>query len=68
VPAGTPTEIVELLQRRIAAIVALPEIRQRLAVVGFDPVAGTSQEFAAHIKAESDKWRKVVDQAHIKIE
>ena len=68
VPAGTTTEIVELLQRRIAAIVALPEIRQRLAVVGFDPVAGTSQEFAAHIKAESDKWRKVVDQAHIKIE
>jgi tripartite-type tricarboxylate transporter receptor subunit TctC len=68
VPAGTPTEIVELLQRHIAAIVALPEIRERLAVLGFDPVAGTSEEFKAYIKTESDKWRKVVDQAHIKIE
>lgn len=68
VPAGTPTEIVDLLQRRIAEIVALPEIRERLAVLGFDPVAGTSEEFAAYIKAESDKWRTVVDQAHIKIE
>jgi tripartite-type tricarboxylate transporter receptor subunit TctC len=68
VPAETPKEIVELLQRHIAAIVALPEIRERLAVLGFDPVAGTSEEFSAYIKAEFDKWRKVVDQAHIKIE
>jgi len=68
VPSGTPREIVDLLQRRFAAAITHPDVKERLAVLGYDPVAGTSQEFAAHIKAESDKWRKVVDQAHIKIE
>ncbi len=68
VPNGTPGEIVDLLQRRFAAAIMHPDVKERLAVLGYDPVAGTSQEFAAHIKAESDKWRKVVDQAHIKIE
>jgi tripartite-type tricarboxylate transporter receptor subunit TctC len=68
VPSGTPREIVDLLQRRFAAAITHTDVKERLAVLGYDPVAGTSQEFAAHIKAESDKWRKVVDQAHIKIE
>jgi tripartite-type tricarboxylate transporter receptor subunit TctC len=68
VPNGTPREIVDMLQRRFAAAITHPDVKERLAVLGYDPVAGTSEEFTAHIRAESDKWRKVVDQAHIKIE
>src|SRR3979411_3036298 len=59
-PAGTPKEIVELLSREIAKSVARPEIRERLAVLGFKPVANTPDEFAARIKLEMEKWGKVV--------
>jgi tripartite-type tricarboxylate transporter receptor subunit TctC len=68
VPAGTPVNLVQQLQREIAAIAALPDIRDRLAALGFDLVGGPPQDFAALIKAESDKWRNVVTEAHLKID
>jgi tripartite-type tricarboxylate transporter receptor subunit TctC len=68
VPAGTPKDIVELLHRQIAKTMALPEVKDRLVSMGFDPVANTPEGFAAHMTAESDKWRKVVREANIKIE
>src|SRR5436189_1856562 len=46
-PAGTPKEIVELLSREIAKSVARPDVRKRLAMLGFKPVANTPDEFAA---------------------
>jgi tripartite-type tricarboxylate transporter receptor subunit TctC len=67
-PAGTPREIVERLHREIVRIVALPEIAERLATLGFDPVANTPEEFAAYIRAEVTKWAKVVRDADIKVE
>jgi tripartite-type tricarboxylate transporter receptor subunit TctC len=67
-PAGTPRDIVELLQREIARIVAEPEIKERLAVMGFRPVANTPDEFAARIKLELEKWGKVVRDAKLRIE
>jgi tripartite-type tricarboxylate transporter receptor subunit TctC len=67
VPTGTPKEIVELLHHNIAEIIAQPDFKERLGVLGFDAVAGTSQEFARHIRAESDRWSGVVSEAHIKI-
>ncbi len=68
VPAGTPREIVERLQREIAKVVALPDVKQRLAALGFDPVANTPEEFAAYIKSEIAKWAKVIREANIKVE
>lgn len=68
VPSGTPKEIVDLLSRTIAKGVAEPEIRERLAALGFRPVANTPDEFAARIKLEIDKWGKVVRDANLKIE
>jgi tripartite-type tricarboxylate transporter receptor subunit TctC len=67
-PAGTPKEIVELLSREIAKGVARPEIKERLAVLGFKPVANTPDEFAARIKLEMEKWSKVVRDANLRIE
>jgi tripartite-type tricarboxylate transporter receptor subunit TctC len=67
VPTGTPKEIVDLLQHNIAEILAQPDVKERLAVLGFDAVGGTSHEFASHIGAESDKWSRVVSEAHINI-
>ncbi len=67
-PAGTPKEIVELLYREIAKSAARPDVKERLAVLGFKPVANTPDEFAARIRQEMDKWGKVVRDANLRIE
>jgi tripartite-type tricarboxylate transporter receptor subunit TctC len=67
-PAGTPKEIVELLAREIKKGVAKPEVKEKLAALGFNPVANTPDEWAARIKLEIDKWGKVVRDANLKIE
>jgi tripartite-type tricarboxylate transporter receptor subunit TctC len=67
VPAGTPKAIVELLHDRIAEIMAQPDVKARLATIGFESTTGTSAEFGAFLKAESDQWRKIVGDAQIRI-
>jgi tripartite-type tricarboxylate transporter receptor subunit TctC len=67
-PARTPKAIVDLLHKEIVASVALPDVKQRLLALGFEPIANTPGEFAARINAEIPKWRKVVTEAKIKIE
>jgi tripartite-type tricarboxylate transporter receptor subunit TctC len=66
VPTGTPKGIIALLHREIVTIMALPDIREHLAVLGFEPVASTPEEFAEHAKAEFEKWAKVIRASHIK--
>jgi tripartite-type tricarboxylate transporter receptor subunit TctC len=68
VPAGTPRPIVDFLYREIKEIVALPDIDERFAVLGLEPVANTPEQFAAQIKTEIAKWGKVINDAHIKID
>jgi tripartite-type tricarboxylate transporter receptor subunit TctC len=67
-PASTPKEIVALLAREIAKGVGTAEVQERLAQLGFRPVANTPDEFAVRIKVEIDKWGKVVRDANLKIE
>jgi tripartite-type tricarboxylate transporter receptor subunit TctC len=67
-PAGTPKEIVDLLYREIAKAVGQPDVKERLAVLGFKPVANTPDEFSARIKLEIEKWGKVVRDAKLRIE
>src|SRR6476620_10477547 len=61
--AGTPKEIVDLLYREIAKIVAQPDVKERLTLLGFKPVANTPDQFGARIRLEIDKWGKVVHDA-----
>jgi len=67
-PSGTPKEIVDLLAREIARSVAQPDVRERLATLGFTPVANTPEEFTARIKLEIERWGKVVHDANLRIE
>jgi tripartite-type tricarboxylate transporter receptor subunit TctC len=67
-PAGTPKEIVDLLYREIAKIVAQPDVKERLTVLGFNPVANTPEQYGARIRLEIDKWGKVVRDAKLRIE
>ena len=66
VPAGTPADVVAFLHREVVALIALPETKERLAALGFDPVAGTPEAFAARIKAEIAIWRRVIRAGNIK--
>jgi tripartite-type tricarboxylate transporter receptor subunit TctC len=66
VPAGTPTEIIAYLHREIIKIIALADVRERLAVLGFEPVASTPEEFAARAKLEFETWAKVIRASGIK--
>ena len=68
VPAGTPREIVDLLQREIARIVAQPDVKERLATLGFRSIANTPDEFGQRIRLEIDKWGKVVRDAKLRVE
>jgi tripartite-type tricarboxylate transporter receptor subunit TctC len=67
-PAGTPQSVVDLLNREIKAIVALPDIKERFAALGLDAVANTPEEFAAQIRREVAKWGKVIHDANIRME
>jgi len=66
VPNGTPKEIVDLLNKEINAIIALPESKERFASLGLDPVGGTPDAFAKQMRAEGEKWAKVIKAAGIK--
>src|SRR5215510_2597016 len=66
VPAGTPKEIVALLEREIRAVIASPDVREKMQAAGIEPEGGSSQDFAAYIKAEIAKWRKVITAANIR--
>jgi len=65
VAAGTPKEIVDLLNREIAKAMALPDVKAKCAQLGFDVVANKPDEFAAYIKKEVEKWGKVIKEAKI---
>jgi tripartite-type tricarboxylate transporter receptor subunit TctC len=68
VPAGTPKNIIGLLQREIAKIIAVPAMTARLSELGYEPVASTPYEFGTRIKAEIATWGEVIRAAHIKPE
>lgn len=66
VPAGTPKEIVLLLNREISRAMALPDIREKTASLGFRVVGATPEASATLFRAESVKWSKVIREAAIK--
>jgi tripartite-type tricarboxylate transporter receptor subunit TctC len=66
VPAEAPQDVIDRLHREIVRIVALPDVRERLSALGFEPIASTPKEFADRIRWEIDKWAKVIRTANIK--
>ena len=59
-PAGTPREIISKLSTEIVKIVQLPAVQERFASLGTVPVGNTPEEFAAFLRAEIEKWSRVV--------
>ncbi len=67
-PAKTPKPIVDRLQKEIAAVMAMPEIREKYLKGGFEPVGNTPAEFGTQIKADLARWSKVVKDAKIRLD
>ncbi len=65
VASGTPREVIARLNREINAILATPEMRQKLADQGADAVGGTPESFNEHIKNEREKWSRVIRSAGV---
>ena len=67
-PTGTPKAYVTKLNRAITAIVAQPDTKERLAVLGFDPVANTPEQFTEYIRVEVTKWAKVIKDSGARVD
>ncbi len=67
-PKGTPDDVVERRHRQIRQIMALPDVRDRLAALGYTPINGSQNEFAAHLQTELTKWKAIVREGKIKSE
>jgi tripartite-type tricarboxylate transporter receptor subunit TctC len=59
-PAGTPQEVIDRVHKDSAKILLSEEFKAKLAQQGMAPVANTPAEFAAAIRAESERWEKVI--------
>jgi tripartite-type tricarboxylate transporter receptor subunit TctC len=67
-PRGTSADILDDLNRQVAQVMAQPEVREKLAVIGFTPVTGSRSALAEYIDAELALWKSIVTQAKIKID
>jgi tripartite-type tricarboxylate transporter receptor subunit TctC len=67
-PAGTPAEIVARLAAETAKIVQQPAIREQIASLGGEPVGNTPAEFAAIVRGDIAKWKRVVADAKVKVD
>jgi tripartite-type tricarboxylate transporter receptor subunit TctC len=59
-PAATPPAIIDKLNAAIVGILHTPEMHERLAVDGSEPVGSTPAQFGEHIRSEIAKWRRVI--------
>lgn len=67
-PAGTPREIVQRLNDEARAVLAMPEVRSRFTDLGFDVVGDRPEEFAAFVRSENAKWKKIAQVAGTKLD
>ncbi|MDP3520001.1 MAG: tripartite tricarboxylate transporter substrate binding protein [Hydrogenophaga sp.] len=59
-PAGTPTEVVNALQKQIATAINQPAVKQKLIDFGIEPVGSTPQQYADLIKTETVRWHQLI--------
>ena len=67
-PTGTPKPVIARLHEEIRKIVAMPDVKERLASLNYEPVGNTPEQFAALMVTETAQWAKVVKETNFKIE
>lgn len=68
VPAGTPPDVVDKLNREIVRIVALPDVQDKLIELGLVPFTNSPADYAAMIKADRDRYATIIKQVGVKLE
>ncbi len=68
VPAGTPADIVERLNKSITKILALPDVKQKMATLYFTPAPSTPAELTEMIKAEKVRWDEVINRLNLSLD
>ena len=58
-PAGTPPDVVRRLNEALVRVMEMPDVRERLIGAGLEPVGGSPDDFARHIRAEIAKWTRI---------
>ena len=67
-PKNLPADVSNTLQAHIAKVLALPDVKQRLNALGFEPIGSNGEEFATYIREEMAKYEKIINDAKIKVE
>jgi len=67
-PAGTKPDVIERLNAEVAKVMNAPDTKSRLAQVGLDAKTSTSAEFTKFVRAEYDKWGRVIREANIRVQ
>ena len=67
-PARTPKAIIDRLHREVAAILRMPEIRERMLNAGLEPAGQSGEEVTRLIERDLKKWGPVIKRAGIKID
>jgi tripartite-type tricarboxylate transporter receptor subunit TctC len=65
-PAGTPKSVIAKLNAESNRVLAMPDVKEKLARAGIDAAGGTPEEFGKFIRAEFEKWGPVVKAAGVK--
>jgi tripartite-type tricarboxylate transporter receptor subunit TctC len=68
IPAGTPRPIVDRLYAETVKALQDPDVKKRFADLGVETVSSTPEQFAAFIRAESEKYAKLIKEANIRVE
>jgi tripartite-type tricarboxylate transporter receptor subunit TctC len=67
-PAGTPQPVIDSLYKQMASTLKTPQVKERFAKLGADPVGSRPDQFGAFIQSEVAKWAKVIKAAGLKID
>ena len=67
-PAGTPAEVVNSLQKQIAAAIAQPTVKQRLIDFGVEPVGNTPREYTDLLRKETVRWHRIIKDQGISLD
>jgi tripartite-type tricarboxylate transporter receptor subunit TctC len=67
-PKGASKDIVEQIHRQVTQIISLPDVKGRLTALGYSTISGSSEEFAAHLKAELTSWSAIAREQNIRID
>jgi tripartite-type tricarboxylate transporter receptor subunit TctC len=67
-PKNLPADLSNTLHAHIAKVLALPDVKQRLNALGFEPIGSDGEGFATCIREEMAKYEKIINDAKIKVE